>query len=543
MGAFDPLGFDAGDFDVATPIPPLPAAGPPTYPWNLFRGMVTDVSLDRNGPLLKLTLTMSDYNRLLPLVKLGVEEVNNSYFTQPDGTKIWFDPAAYTPPGGLGTDAPVVTNLFGTYWKGPFPLDATTRVHALINFDRTNSLQEQIWYTSISDLRALLDGYAQRVGPGVRLWIDADFMVNWTIPQPIAGEPDFRVQAPWSISGDGPFAGFQEMPISMPISYAQGACRFRLWVKGSTPVASLWVGNPDITIPFWAGEDYVDGQGAVTAETARQLGLAAFRSTFRELLQGKAKIQAGKDGWRVGQWVNVGDDVYSRYVRHPLPNPDYGAVVMGVSGRLVGPGGGLHISINGLDSTNWDAVISSWDSFTFTETGFGQPGTATVVLEILPDAVIPFEAAPGQITVGKNADVRIFTDGTADIEYDIDFGDIPRASPFTEAKAEKTAQALTTPVYNFVIWGGYTFVPVGGFVPITFQLVDGSGNPDKTAGVALETVLLQWSDFLETVPGTGYSLDDAAGLTNTLGQFYTFLRRTTGTAIVADPRALALPIA
>jgi hypothetical protein len=128
--------------------------------------------------------------------------------------------------------------------------------------------------------------------------------------------------------------------------------------------------------------------------------------------------------------------------------------------------------------------VSDWTSFSFEET-IGSPGKATVVIEVL--------GAPPGFTVNRLADVKVWTTG-AEIEYDLEFGDIPAGPLPREAALEPGDQ----PANRFVITIQDEHIPVGFDTLVTAQLCDASGKELYVANVYLEWILLQWG-----YPGAG----------------------------------------
>lgn len=560
LGDYDPALTGAGTYDLSTaddaPPPPgltQPAAsfsgtqtrdtvvptGNPSYPWNLFRGQVIRPDVERIGNILKVTLACSDYNRLWSATKLGAPSIG-VFREDPDGTIVAIDPRALLYGDGAG-DGGVFRFHVEFYWPGG-PPGLSLRVHNT-NPDY-NGLPVMDWSTAYSDLGAFLTEFASRQSGATRFWVDPDYEGNYTTVGPNPTEEDFRVPAPFEIDMDGPIqSGNVIQAMSLTATPDNSNLRRRVFVRGGTPVSSQWVDNPDDDVPLRAGEEYVDAPGAVDADAGLRIGLWWLRWTYRTLITGNAHIngpgpeEGGHDGWRIGQSGVFSDDTLSRFEGLPLDR--YEAIITSVTGKLVAPGPGLIVAINDVDIT---AKVTKYESLTFTEKGFGEVGTATLVMEIVDE--------DETLVIPELADIRIATDGSAALEYDLEWGDIAGGGLAEQlAKlALPTTVGAPQPAYKVLFSSDQTLISILKWADVVGQLADGSDAPVKLAGVFVSVELFQWTDLAETTPGTGFTIQDSGTdlssyTTDSNGRiFFRVLRDDVGDAKVFYPKGQALPL-
>lgn len=560
---------------------------------NLFRGQVVGPKVENLGGSVRVTLDCEDYNRLFARGLVGASD-GVTTMTQDDGTRVPIDPFAIN--SGAGDDD-VFKYLLDTYWPGP-ALDYAGVTHYRSQSDIVS------WQTALSDLQAICQEWAARTSGALRFWVDADLVAHWRelapTDLPAVGfapgqlamlgypelDPSGLIFAPYELDSDSPDGSTSIMPMTMSASWDWAAMTRRVYVKGATPApeGSGWVWGT--SYPDYAGDAYVDAPGSITAADREAIGRWHLQQNMRELLTGSASIPSGRDGWRVGQTLYISDATLSQVTGHTLARAP--TVIQRVSGRRMGPGG-LGISLNGSDISHRVVI----DGFAFEET-LGSAGKATVALEIVDGS---------GIVISPQSEILITTDGTADLEYDLEFGDVPAGALPRELAQPEVKQ----PANRFIVTVQDSQIPVGGSTLVTAQLCNAAGAPLAILNVYLEWVLLQWahegadqvafwqaavakmnayiavyqgiqdrggtlnahqtwakatdivtrdhdqvmldaaiagSADAPLTAGTGYSLDDLDGVTDATGRAFTRLNHdTAGTTVTLTIDALALPIA
>jgi hypothetical protein len=566
---------------------------------NLFRGQAIGAKLERIGEILKLTLDVEDYNRLFPRALVGAPD-GVTFLDQDDGTRIPVDVLATNLGPGVEVwgpgDEDVFRYLMQVYWPGP-PVGLLTHVHHYRDQSDTVS-----WMTALSDLKAILDEWASRTSGATRFWVDPDLEAWWfqVAPTEMASvsldpeqgyammfptfPPEGMLAGPVGLS-DTPDGITTIMPMAMSVSWDWAPFARRVYVRGGTvaPEGSGWVYGSGA--PPYAGDVYIDAEGSAVASDKEAIGRWHLEQNLRQLLTGSATIAAGTDGWRVGYTVLVTSPIFSQLVGYTLDATPF--IIQSVTGRLVGTGPGLGLEVDGVDISS---KIASWDQLTFEEV-LGQSGKASITLELIEESV----------TVGPLADVRLFTDGQAEIEYDLAFGDVPPGSLARERAPDPSKQ----PAVRFIVTVQDPGIEAGERSLVTAQLADAAGAPLAVNGVFFEWVLLQWAlagqsdvafwtaavakmngyiavyqgildrggtltarqaaalatdtvtrDYDQMrldealaalgssplVPGTGYELQDVGGTTDPAGRGTTYLLRDVGDATSFEVDAVALPL-
>jgi hypothetical protein len=513
----------AAEVTIIQGLEPIAVTGAPGYPWNLFLGQVIGVAVTRVGPLLKARLRLSDLNRLWDLIAVGAPQFGNQ-LRLPDppplGTVVDIDPNALNYGIGAG-DGGVVKYKVDAYWPvSPYPgvPDVTDVVDTNPEYSGGDPVID--WTTALSTLAAWNAAFDARQGPFTRTWIDPDNKIQHRKVGQDGGS-DQRVPAPYGFSSDGPWTATTVMPMSMDIDWDLSNVRRRVFVRGGTPVSSRWF--PGAVAPPQSGEAYIDAPGALTYEEAQIIASWHARWTYVPRMSGSIAVQPGLDGWRVGQVVPLTDPVLSRYQELDA----YEAIVQSVKGTLVSPGASdLGIEIDGVD---WSEFVSDWSSLTFGETGFGQPDSADLTIEIFDES--------GDLTIADNASVRIFKNGPlAEIQYQLTVGDAPVGSLASQTDNTSTVpvpfyQGSPRAVYRFAIMITDRAAPLvdgliaeltaqGTSVVVSAQLTDIAGVPVFLAGVIAEWFIIVWANDAGTIPGTGITLETFTGETDTNGRIY-----------------------
>lgn len=562
MPVFDPLIFDFLVFDAGSPLSvtavaqialraqsPIviadgfaiapTGAGNPTYPFRLFTGQVIGVKFERNGDLLRATLDCEDFNRLWPRLNVGAPN-GASFLTQPDGTILGIDPDAQTlAPATSGGFVFVVKQYF--LGHGNTSLDFVTNIQDL-NGPPDDWFPD--WSRQFSDLKAFADNYITYLGPYAKYWIDADLAL-WVTQLAKVGEVgDFSVPAPFTVDEDNPPSDGTLRPMHLDADWDFTPIVKRAFIRGGTEPASLWVDNPDTSSDILrAGETYHDSPGALYRDTALAIGGWAFANLYRAMLSGTVTVDPGHDGWRPGQTLYV---TSTRLSQPGYPLIAVPTIIQSVTGKRVGGGPGLTLW---LDVPGDVSNKVTWHSLSFENNlDPGSPGKATLVVEITdPDETF---------TVTRFDGVRIDTDGTADLEYSMTFGDVQVGTLADElAKIEIELPTTPRPVLHFTVTISDPTAPlVSGLVAlldhdvqVTAQTVDDSDKPVTLSQVPLEWVLYQWVDAAGTVPGDGIAFGNGtdldAGLTDATGRAFNTLTQTGDvTSTWYEVKALALPI-
>lgn len=559
---------------------------------NLFRGQAIGAKLERIGEILRLTLDVEDYNRLFSRALVGAPD-GTTFLNQDDGTRVPVDALATN--SGAGDDD-VFRYLMQVYWPGP-PVGLNTHVHHY-----RDQSDEVSWQTALADLKAILDEWASRTSGAVRFWVDPDLEAWWFQIAPTEMSsvsldpeqgyammfptfpPDGMLAGPIGLS-DTPDGVSSIMPMEMAVSWDWAPFARRVYVRGGTvaPEGSGWVHGSGV--PIYAGDVYIDAEGSAVAADKEAIGRWHLEQNLRQLLTGSAKIAAGTNGWRVGYTILITSPIFSQLVGYTLDNTPF--IIQSVTGRLVGTGPGLGLEVDGVDVSG---KIASWDQMSFEEV-LGQSGKANIVLELIEE----------NVQINPLADVRLFTDGQAEIEYDLAFGDIPPGSLARERAPDPKKQ----PAVRFLVTVQDPGIEVGEQSLVTCQLADAAGAPLAINGVFFEWVLLMWAnagqsavDFWQAavdkmngyiavyqgiidrggtlnarqaaalatdiatrdydqmkldealaalgstplVPGTGYSLADVGGQTDPAGRGTTYLIREAGDATTFEVDAVALPL-
>lgn len=521
------------------------ASAPPTPGtlYNLFRGQIIEVTPQRVGTGLRLVIEAEDYNRQFPRIAVGFGEGGGNYFTQPDGTRVFFD-AYPTLEIIAGQDGDLVKRVIEHYFgAGYFTFSNTVNITAPGDFADV-AIDHTIAYEYVADLLAAI---IQRVSGSARYWVDPDRDVNY---QAVAiteygavAQPD----APFILDNDGPWSGTTIQPKSIDISHDFRNVAKRAKVRGGSPAATKTVVN----LPAGNGGDqYVDAPSASTSEDADAVADWWLQHNLSTALSGTAVVPAGFDGaggkpWRIGQRLTLRDLVYSRVLAGPsppvlpaLPSFDPALVtIQGVTARLVSPGAPIGIAIWGVD---WTPKVSAWQSLR-AEQRLDGPGRATFEVDIVDDAE--------DLYIGELADIRIWTDGNAEIEYDLAFGDIAPGSMSLNLDRAKAAEVeFVPPSYKFVFTIVDPGIPDdGSTTDVTAQITQVTGIGTALYGILSNFTILQWSDDALSVPGDGYVFDDTnaaltTGTTNAGGQVYLVMRHDSGSAKHFQIEGVALPV-
>lgn len=533
------------DLIVYTP----PGTGNPTYPWRLFKGQVVGVKMERQTELLVLTLDIEDYNRLPSLFPIGQPLFGAA---QPDGTDI-LGSAPFTL--GAAPTSAVMKFQFQNIWTGSGglgisgpALDFTT----MVDPDPLGGAGEiPDWSTSGSDLRSFMDRTASQAGTYVRWWITTMMELAIKKLAPVGEVSDTAMFAPWSFDEDAAPGPGLTPDMSMRPSWTFEKEVSAVLVRGGTPKSQVPISNSG-GHPY-AGARTYDAPGAVDYIDAFPIAQEVLAAVFRTFLSVSATVNPGHDGWRKGQTMfatssrlSTGHEFADAHELRATPT-----ILQSFRGRLVGGGSGITVRISADDVS---------DRVTLKEFSFGESISgsekATITLE--------FSDPAESYHVSRLADVEIETDGTADIEYELTFGDI---EPGDIAKAVAVRPKLPPyqpPVYTFSIEIGDPFMPAppGNVVseeePALFyvcqvraQARDKDGKPVGLPGLRLEWVLLTWADDARTIPGNddssfGYHLDDSVGITDSTGRAFTSLWRGrdpgVNPPVAYEIRAVALPV-
>jgi len=493
---------------------------------NLFRGQCIGVKVDTKSDDSLITLDLEDYNRLPPILPLGAPN-GDVTLDQADGTSIAVD--------GRGVYTSYVS-LFAAFTDGgcwPDDSPVLDLVTGFLSDDVPGSpgIDNQ---TALSSLKAHADELAPRISGALRWWIAPPpsgdglvlYVVDYLDPVQVALLP-----APYAIDADTPNWTTSLLPIKLgPFSWDWAGIRGSTYVRGGTPVPegsgfATGLGNAP------TGTAYIDAPGSITDDDKTVIGAWHQNRSLVELLTASATMPGSLfettfGGWRVGQTVAVTSARHSRITDHAISARD--CVIQKVTGRLVTPAGGLGIKIAGTSLTK----PFEWKSLTF-ESVLDSAGKATVVIHLLSDT--------DTLAIPKNADVWITLDDTApaDIEWDLEFGDIPAGGLSQElAKAEE--KPAPAPVYRFWVEIADPAVPVGESSQVTAQLCDGAKRPIALAGVPMEWVILANDEGGSPLDTTGWLADDV-GTSDSAGRVFTTYTPGTGAAAV-EIDALALPI-
>lgn len=508
-------------------------SGAPSYPLTLFRGAVIGVSADRDNGFLRLVLDCEDYNRQWALIHVGVPNPSISLH-QPDGTEIFVDPDAQNVGIGAG-DGGVVKHFVDTYWP-PAPFTPAPDLSGVQNtnpdysavpiFDRQ---------TATSTLDAILGEFVRERGSGAsRFWVRPvgdDLVLAYRVVGLFDGLPDQRVPAPWALSTEGK-AG--TIMANIRADWDAHALRRRAYVRGGTPAACLYVENPGPTdVPTNAGDAFVDAPGALTRVEAIAVGTHHLRNNLREMLIAHVHVPPGhfsgatyvrNDGLEPGQSTLLSDEVMADFGGtgpdrfHPML-VDREAIIQTVRWHQVTSAPGTGIALDGVDLSD---LVVAWEELSG-ELRYGTtPGKATIAVYLWdPDALL---------TLRVLADVKIWLDGTSDVEYDLEVGDVP-AGDIAIQFDRNQYQAYTPPALKFTYVVSDPDMPVGGTSDVTITAARANYEPRDLAGLTVIPILLSWADAGETIPSDEYTLDDD-GLPlvlNAVAQAYTVLRRVAGT--------------
>ena len=475
---------------------------------NLFRGQVIKPDVETIGDDMTLTLTIEDYNRLPPLIAVGAP-VGDVGLDQADGTTIWLDPRG----GNTGASAAFDTFTGGGYWPDTSPtLDLTTGF--LADEVPGSPIIDQM--TALTDLKAFVDMQAPRVSGSLRWWIGLPvsgdglilYWVDFSDPAQVALLP-----APYEIDNDAANWTTRLMPIKLKIDWDWSRIRGSVYVRGGTPAPegsgfATGIGNSP------TGTAYIDAPGSITADDKAAIGAWHQNRTLVELMTGSATMPGSKfattfSGWDLGQTVPVTSARHSRLSGHELDARP--AVIQSIRGRLVTPSGGLAILIDGTPII----VPFEWKTLTF-ERRMDGAGQANIVLHLMDDT--PF-------VISALADVWITLDDTqpADIEWDLEFGDIPKGS-LTRELAKVSDPPFVPPVYRFNVTEKDPDGVKRGFAElVSAQIATGPASPVALPGVPMEWILIQWEDDAETIAGDMIALFDDTGTTDSAGRVFTTL--------------------
>lgn len=496
---------------------------------NLFRGQCIGASVDQVSTDMLITLDLEDYNRLPPITAIGAP-AGDTPLTQADGTVIQLD--------GRGTQN--IAAVFDTFAGGGCWPDTSPALDLVTGFLAPDIPGSPPWdeTTALTDLKAYADSLAPRVSGALRWWIAPPltgdglvlYWVDYLDPVQVALLP-----APYEIDNDAPNWVTSLLPIRLgPISWDWAGIRGSTYIRGGTPAPegsgfATGLGNSP------TGTAYIDAPGSLTDADKTAIGVWHQNRTLVELLTGSATMPGSRGtvtygGWRVGQTALVTSAVHSRLIGRELDAR--AAVIQKVTGRLVTPAGGLAITIGGVALTK----PFEWKTLTF-EQILGSPGKATVVIHLL--------GSTDTLDIDEDADVWITLDDTdpADIEWDLELGDIPAGSLSRELA--KPQPEFVPPVYRFnVEEADPDGVKIGLAELVSAQLSTGPASPIALAGVPMEWVLLQWEDDAETMPGALLVLTDDVGTTDAGGRVFNTLTPSgvLPASYTWEVRAVALPV-
>jgi hypothetical protein len=486
---------------------------------NLFRGQCIGVKVDATADDCIVTLDLEDYNRLPPILPLGAP-VGDNYLTQDDGTYIAIDPRGqYT---GL-------SQMFADFTSGGCWPDASPVLDLVTGFlsDEIPATPLVDNSTALTSLKAHADQLIPRISGSARWWIapppSGDGLVLYVVD--FANEYQTALlPAPYAIDNDAPDWITSVMPSKLgPISWDWAHIRGSVYVRGGTPTpdgSGFATGNGNSE----TGTAYIDAPGSITDDDRAEIGAWRQNHDFVELLTGSAKLLPGwmepysgdlvnSPVFRVGETILVTSERHSRLASHALTA--YPTVIQKISGRLVtGRTAGLAIKIGGTAITK----PYSWKSLTF-ESVLSGTGKASVAIHLL--------GSTDTLTVAGGTDVWITLDDAApaDIEWDIQFGDIP-AGGLTKELAKVADKPPPPVVYRFKVEvRDPEGVMAGVDSEVSAQLCDGAERPVALAGVPLVWVNppIQWEDTAQTVVGDLLILDDDTGTTDTAGRVFTTL--------------------
>lgn len=506
--------------------PPGPGpAGPPAFPWVLFRGVVTGPELDWSNGILRVTLDCRDKNRLWHRVKAGIPQPGN--FIETDGEQIEHDPAAA--PFGDGTgikDGSVFRWWVEHYWPGSPPL--------LFDVYETNPdwvyLPQLERLTARTDLGAFLDEFITYQDPYTRYHLDPDHHAWYRKLAPVGSVADRAVPAPYRLAGDAADVGAGTTFANITASWDMDRIRRRLFVAGKSsksltdPGPSGWVVNVDA--PEDAGEEIIDAPSAITSADRDRIGAWYFANMFRAFLSGRAEVPIpGYDGWRVGQTLYAKDRQLNRYTTHPFGSGGFlPTIITQVQGRLAAPAAALGLGIR-VDGTLLSDLIVSWQEFSFTETGFAQPGSARIVIELWD----PNQA----IAVPDLASIVVTTDGTAPLTYSLGFGDVEPSAWQNTFVRPPTAPWTYPDMYHFELILEDPDMPPGGTSRGVFQNLGSDNKAVPGAGVEAVIIAEVWGDEDETIESDEYTIDVTDGITNVFGQIPCIITRSASPTVPA----------
>lgn len=522
-------------------VSPISPTGPPSYPFRLFHGQVTNPQLEWSSGILHVTLDCRDYNRLWNRIKVGIPIPGDNIDT-PNGP-VAEDPAAapFGDGSGLG-DGSVLRYLVGHYWPGAVPSFADIRQTNPVWVYRT-ALEAM---TARTDLGAYWDRVQSYQDPYARRHLDADHHLWYRKLAPIGLTSDQAVAAPFSICGDLADRDTLIVPANIRPSWDIDRLRRRLFVQAATEEASVWATNP--AAPIDAGEEYIDALGATTATEANAIGTWHLANKWRAFLTATAEItlpvepwgNLALDGWRVGQTLYAKDPQLARYTTHPISDGGTGflaTIITGVTGRFAAPppAGALSVSIGGV---TLDDHIQGWEAFTFTETGFAQVGTAHLELWLWDPAQT--------IAIADLAEIIITKTSAAPMIYTLTFGDVEPGSLSAELARDAVPAGNYDPGYHFSQLYEDPNMPPGGSSKVTFQLLAAADKPLSWPGFSALLTMECLGDELGIVVSDEYTLDDDGSTidTNNLGQVYSIVRRVatpTTPAVKWDVSAIYVP--
>jgi hypothetical protein len=283
--------------------------------YTAFRGQIIDRALDLEGVHRFVTIEAEDYNRLLSRSLVG--HLQTATTAQADGTVIYSDGSANTDCGGASTgiDGDLVQKLVALYWQGP-TLDTTTYVVSHVDAD------DPKMYFPMSDLRAVLERIAARVGTRLFWHIDADLRLHWgpPVPPPSAPAVDHRlarmlpesadiVRSPHDISETPDFV--TTVPARVTARVGTASSVESVYVRGGTTEGSgLYTFGSN-----GGGMAYVDAPWSVYGSDRVTAGAMSFEADISGRLTATAVV-TGYNGWHIGQTINVQSSVFGTTSPH-----------------------------------------------------------------------------------------------------------------------------------------------------------------------------------------------------------------------------------
>ena len=455
---------------------------------NLFHGRCLSVELERIGTAAKAHLTVEDYNGLFEQVLVGAP-AGDVFDVQADGTALAVDGAALNYGGA---------HYMTDYWPLPgLPpgIDLTTFYDTSlapptlpVRYDR---------YTAMTTLGAVLQDDAAHVSGAVRFWIDPDYAYHWAAVAPT----DFSI----GIGSTGTpaeqlaqqFASL--FPAASGMTFAPYAIGDTLDEPGGTVVPMRMSVRWDwgqLRESVYVRGSTLPGSGWVGAGEA---GVFPWVAGGREYVDAPGSIYA-EDKLAIGIW-NL--------------RQNYRELLTGSAS--IPPG---------FDGWRVGQVVTISDPVLSQLYGHDLSGRALTIQSVRGTLKVPAQ---------DNADQTV-----GDIEYNLEFGDIPSGSMARQLEQIPEPEPPKV-IYRFLVTIADPSMPPGQSCAVSAQLADGAGAAVQMAGVPMEWVVISWD--VDASPATGVSLADDVGTTDAGGRVFTTLTLAAdSTAKSIEVSALALPI-